>query len=448
MSLREPETYDVVGVGFGPANLSLAISLEEHHANVLTSPVTSTFFERQPRFGWHRNMLLPSATMQISFLKDLVTFRNPVSRFSFVAFLHEQDRLAQFVNRKEFFPTRREFHQYLEWAEARMSNAVSYGSTVTAIRRPPEPARSPADDHLQVEIREAVGGGTRVVNARNIVVSTGLRPRMPEGVERDERVWHSSEFLEKYGRVRPQELRSVAVVGAGQSAAEITNFFYEQLPHAQVHAILPAYGYSVADDTPFANQIFDSDAVDDYYFGDDRERDAFWRYHRNTNYGVVDDADIRHLYQVAYDEEVAGVKRFHYLNLTKVRSVERNGRGRTVHLRSPQGRGLQKLEVDAIVFATGYDTMDPAELLGDLDRHCLRDESGKHRVTRDYRLVTTPELSCGIYLQGGTEHTHGLSSSLLSNIAVRSGEIADSIVRRRAQQELVPAGVVPSGVTG
>jgi L-ornithine N5-oxygenase len=292
-----------------------------------------------------------------------------------------------------------------------------------------------------------VGGGARVVNARNIVISTGLRPRMPEGVERDERVWHSSEFLEKYGRVRPEELRSVAVVGAGQSAAEITNFFYEQLPHAQVHAILPAYGYSVADDTPFANQIFDSDAVDDYYFGDDRERDAFWRYHRNTNYGVVDDADIRHLYQVAYDEEVAGVKRFHYLNLTKVRSVERNGRGRTVHLRSPHGRGLQKLEVDAIVFATGYDTMDPAELLGDLDRHCLRDESGKHRVTRDYRLVTTPELNCGIYLQGGTEHTHGLSSSLLSNIAVRSGEIADSIVRRRAEQ-LVPAGVVPSGVTG
>jgi L-ornithine N5-monooxygenase len=52
------------------------------------------------------------------------------------------------------------------------------------------------------------------------------------------------------------------------------------------------------------------------------------------------------------------------------------------------------------------------------------------RMERDYRITTTPGLSCGIYLQGGTEHTHGLSSSLLSNIAVRSGEIVDSIVTR------------------
>lgn len=442
MSLREPETYDVVGVGFGPANLSLAISLEEHPANVLTAPVTAAFFERQPSFGWHRNMLLPSATMQISFLKDLVTFRNPVSRFSFVSFLHDQDRLAQFVNRKEFFPTRREFHQYLEWAESRMSDVVSYGSAVTAIRQAPQHLRDMAGDHLQLEVQDTLSGTSRQVNARNVVVSTGLRPRMPEGVRRDERVWHSSEFLERYGRTDAESLRSVAVVGAGQSAAEITAFFHERLPHAQVHAILPAYGYSVADDTPFANQIFDSAAVDDYYFGDDTGREAFWRYHRNTNYGVVDDADIRHLYQIAYDEDVAGTRRFHYLNLTKVRSVEGTGATRRVHLTSSHGRGPQWLDVDAIVFATGYDTMDPAELLGDLDQHCLRDESGHHRVTRDYRLVTTPEVTCGIYLQGGTEHTHGLSSSLLSNIAVRSGEIADSIIRDRAPRELVSAGAL------
>jgi L-ornithine N5-oxygenase len=51
-------------------------------------------------------------------------------------------------------------------------------------------------------------------------------------------------------------------------------------------------------------------------------------------------------------------------------------------------------------------------------------------LQRDYRVVAEPELECGIYLQGGTEHTHGLSSSLLSNSAVRAGEILESIVRR------------------
>ena len=438
MSARKIDTYDVVGIGFGPSNLSLAIALEEHHANVLTDPITSTFFERQPEFGWHRNMLLPAVTMQISFLKDLVTFRNPVSRFSFVSFLHAHDRLAQFVNRKDFYPSRREFHQYLEWAAGHMSNAVSYNSAVTAISLPPD-SRSGPRQHLQFEVRDGATGTTRHVNARNVVISTGLVPRMPDGVVRDDHVWHSSQFLDAYTRADPAKLRTVAVVGAGQSAAEITKYLHERLPHAQVHAILPSYGYSVADDTPFANQVFDAAAVQDYYDGAEPARDAFWRYHRNTNYGVVDGADIGALYRTQYEEDVAGAKRLHFHNLTKVQAVERDGDSTRVQLKSLRGTPVSELAVDAIVFATGYASMDPTELLGDLDRYCLRDQDGNHRVTRDYRLVTTPDLDCGIYLQGGTEHTHGLTSSLLSNIAVRSGEIADSLVQRRAERALFPA---------
>ncbi|MFG2298730.1 lysine N(6)-hydroxylase/L-ornithine N(5)-oxygenase family protein [Streptomyces sp. NPDC048603] len=440
MIAREHQIYDVVGIGFGPSNLSLAISLEEHRANVLTNPITSAFFEKQPRFGWHPNMLLPDATMQISFLKDLVTFRNPVSRYSFVSFLHSQGRLARFVNRQDFFPTRAEFHQYLEWAESSLSNVVTYSSAVTGIRLPPE-ALHGTPEYVEVDVRTATGE-TRTVNARNVVVSTGLVPRMPDGIKRDARVWHSSEFLARFAEVDPARLRRVAVVGAGQSAAEITKFFHDRLPEAQVTAIMPSYGYSVADDTPFANQIFDAAAVDEYYFGADGARDAFWRYHKNTNYGVADSDIIRDLFEIQYAEEVGGAKRLHYRNLTKVRAVEQAGDERIVHLVSQLEGEPQQLDVDAIVFATGYDSLDPSSLLGDLDRFCLRDESGRHRVERDYRLVTTPDLPVGIYLQGGTEHTHGLSSSLLSNIAVRSGEIADSIIQRRAERELVPAGAL------
>ena len=50
-------------------------------------------------------------------------------------------------------------------------------------------------------------------------------------------------------------------------------------------------------------------------------------------------------------------------------------------------------------------------------------------LSRDYRLRTARDIPGAIYLQGGTEHTHGLSSSLLSNIAVRCGEIVESIAR-------------------
>jgi L-ornithine N5-monooxygenase len=430
---RSEEIYDVVGIGFGPSNLSLAIALEEHGASAPQHPVRSHFFERQPRFGWHRNMLLPSTTMQISFLKDLATFRNPMSRFSFVSYLHATNRLVQFVNNQDFFPTRQEFHQYLEWAAAGLDDRVTYGAEVTAIR-PAAVAGAPAPDLLEVEVRES-DGTTRVVTARNVAISTGLVPRLPQGVTSDERVWHSSEFLQRFNAQAPDDLKSVAVVGAGQSAAEIVRFFHDALPHADVCAIMPSYGYSIADDTPFANQVFDPGAVDEYYFGAERARESFWRYHRNTNYSVVDADVIRDLYRRAYDEQVRDSRRLHFRNLTRVEEVQRTGSGTRVVLRSVLDDRTEELAVDALVFATGYDGLDPARLLGDFDRHFLRDAAGRHRVERDYRLVSASGLTCGVYLQGGTEHTHGLSSALLSNIAVRSGEIADSIMLRRTERE-------------
>ncbi|MFI6055108.1 lysine N(6)-hydroxylase/L-ornithine N(5)-oxygenase family protein [Streptomyces violascens] len=421
-------------MGFGPSNLSLAIALEEHGASAPQHPVKSHFFERQPSFGWHRNMLLPSTTMQISFLKDLVTFRNPLSRFSFISYLHAANRLVQFVNNQDFFPTRHEFHQYLEWAAAGLDDQVTYGAEVTSIRPVAENGTGELD-LLEVEVRES-NGRTQVVTARNVAISTGLVPRLPEGMTADERVWHSSEFLGRFNAHAPEDLKSVAVVGAGQSAAEITRFLYDSLPHAQVSAIIPSYGYSVADDTPFANQVFDPGAVDEYFFGTDRGRDAFWRYHRNTNYSVVDADVIRSLYQRAYDEEVRDSHRLHFRNLTRVTEVKSAGSGKQVVLRSLLDDRTEELAVDALVFATGYDCVDPARLLGDFDRHFQRDAAGRHQVERDYRLVPASGLTCGVYLQGGTEHSHGLSSALLSNIAVRSGEIADSIMLGRTEREL------------
>ncbi len=432
MGTHEPDPYDVVGIGFGPSNLSLAVALEEQQASP-SSRIEATFFERQAEFGWHRNMLLPGATMQISFLKDLATFRNPASRFTFITYLHEAGRLAQFVNNQDFFPTRQEFHQYLEWAAARIDYDVSFGSEVTTVRLP-ESAGSGEPEHLEIEV--GTPSGRKLVRTRNVVISTGLVPRMPEGVERGDRVWHSSEFLTRFAALNPADLKNVAVVGAGQSAAEIAGFLHDALPHAQVSAVVPSYGYSIADDTPFANQVFDPAAVDDYHFGTAQAKDAFWRYHKNTNYSVVDDEVIRDLFRRSYEEEVRGAKRLHLLNLTRVASVDRAGDAVKVTLDSLLDAERREVTFDALVFATGYDTMEPTTLLGDLNRYCLRDEAGRLVVERDYRIATTPELPFGIYLQGGTEHSHGLTSSLLSNLAVRSGEIADSIVYRRSQREL------------
>ncbi|MDT0400077.1 L-lysine 6-monooxygenase, partial [Streptomyces sp. DSM 41636] len=88
------------------------------------------------------------------------------------------------------------------------------------------------------------------------------------------------------------------------------------------------------------------------------------------------------------------------------------------------------LDADIVVFATGYSPADPLGLLGEVADRCLRDDEGRVRVERDYRIATEPGLNCGIYLQGGTEHTHGITTSLLSNTAIRVGEFLDSLLDR------------------
>lgn len=425
----DAEIYDVVGIGFGPANLALAIAFEEH-----THSATRIFFERQASLGWHRDMLLPSAKMQVSFLKDLVTFRNPTSKFSFVSYLHAKGRLASFVNKQDFFPTRQEFHDYLEWAESALADRVTYDAEALAIRPSGSLAAGAPADCVGVEVRMGGTSGTvSTVLARNVVISTGLEPWLPPGVESGGRVLHSSGFLSGFGKCDRAGLRRVAVIGAGQSAAEVARFLYDTLPTATVYAIMTSYGYPIADNTPFANQIFDPAAVETYYHGSPSAKDAFWRYHRNTNFSAVDDDVIADLYRRAYDDEVSGGHRLRLVNLSRVVGVTRIRDGVRVAIHSLSADQAADLTVDLVVCATGYKEMAPGKLLSGLDAYCLRDSCGRYVVERDYRLAVSP-LRCGIYLQGGTERSHGLSSSLLSNVAVRAGQIADSIAARTPHQ--------------
>ncbi|MBF6052974.1 SidA/IucD/PvdA family monooxygenase, partial [Streptomyces eurocidicus] len=255
--------HDLVGIGFGPANLALAIAAREHGQGDPDGAIRAAFVERQERFGWHRGMLLEGATMQVSFLKDLVTMRDPGSRFSFLHYLQERGRLADFINQKTFYPTRIEFHDYFEWCAARFTDRVAYGHTATAVRAVESGGRV---DSVEVVTRAVSGpSGDRVLRTRNVVVGTGLRPRLPEGIRTGERVWHNRDLLFHAPELTVRPHRRFVVVGAGQSAAETAEYLHRTFPDSEVCAVFSRYGYSPADDSPFANRIFDPTAVDHFY---------------------------------------------------------------------------------------------------------------------------------------------------------------------------------------
>lgn len=420
--------YDALGVGFGPSNLALALAMEERNRrSVVEHVVTGLFVERQPAFGWHRGMLIDDATMQVSFLKDLVTLRNPASEFGFLSYLHSKNRLLDFINQKSLYPLRIEFHDYLEWTASKVDHVVSYGNEVTAVR----PVAGDGGIVALDVVTRPPGGAPVVHRARNLVLATGLEPRVPIGAKLTSRVWHNYDLLRRVEALTADQPRRFVVVGAGQSAAEVVAFLHTRFPQAEVCAVFSRYGYSPADDSSFANRIFDPAAVDEFFMAPPAVKQLVLDYHRNTNYSVVDHDLIRDLYGRMYQESVLGRQRLRMLNVSRVIEVVEHDDVVRATVESLMTGEKTILDADAVIYATGYRPADPSRLLGELGRYCLHDDEGQLRVERDYRVKTVREVRCGIYLQGGTEHTHGITSSLLSNSAVRAGEILDSIVARR-----------------
>jgi L-ornithine N5-oxygenase len=92
--------------------------------------------EKQTQFAWHAGMQLPGAKMQISFLKDLATPRDPRYRFTFLNYLFEKGRLNQFINLGTFLPTRVEYEDYLRWCAGHFEREgkVAYGMEVEGVR--------------------------------------------------------------------------------------------------------------------------------------------------------------------------------------------------------------------------------------------------------------------------------------------------------------------------
>lgn len=419
---------DLVGVGFGPSNLALAIAVLEHNNDPeVTRPITAEFVEVKNEFGWHTGMLIPGATMQISFLKDLVTQRNPTSEFSFVNYLTERGRLTEFINYQTFFPTRLEFHDYLTWAASRVEATVHYGSRVTAV-----------DERDGIFGVDVSGSQQRRLRARNVVVAGGLSAQLPPGVTGSARQMHNHNFLHDLEQLPSRKHNRYVVVGAGQSAAEVAAYLHDQSPGNEVHGVFAKYGYSPADDSPFANRVFDPDAVDDFYAADPGVRRQLINYHRATNYSAVDLPLIEDLYAREYAERVAGQRRLFLRGASSVNKTEEDDDGVRVHILHHPTGDVDEIDCDAVIYATGFQPASLRGILGELYHNVVLVD-GQPAVTRDYRLATEPPTAGGLYIQGNTEHTHGLTSSLLSNIAVRSGEILQSISQSVSTNQLAAA---------
>lgn len=259
----EGEPYDLVGVGFGPANLALAIALQDALEARRPIPGLShiqdrkprvLFLEKQEQFAWHPGMLLPGTKMQISFVKDLATLRDPRSHFTFLNYLQHQNRLVPFTNLDTFLPQRIEYQDYMRWCAGHFSNVVAYGTSVQHVL----PVQSAANhngpiSNFEVGYDNIFSGRHEMVRARHVVIAVGGAPKIPQSMpQKHPKVIHSSQFAKRIHTALPDKDASyrVAVVGAGQSAAECFNDLQHRYPNCSTRLFIRGDSLKPSDDSP------------------------------------------------------------------------------------------------------------------------------------------------------------------------------------------------------
>ena len=94
-------TYDIAAIGIGPMNLALAALADE------VPELSIAAYDAKPVYDWHPGLMFDWAKLQVSFLADLVSLVRPTSRWSFLSYLAERDRMYPFYIAERFHIPRR-----------------------------------------------------------------------------------------------------------------------------------------------------------------------------------------------------------------------------------------------------------------------------------------------------------------------------------------------------
>ena len=448
--------HDVICVGFGPASLSIAIALHD----ALETPDSKwsfphspgqvpkiAFLERQKQFAWHAGMILSGAKMQISFIKDLATLRNPRSEFTFLNYLHKKGRLLQFTNLGTFLPQRVEYEDYMRWCARRFDDVVDYGQDVFEIT--PEhtdiTASEPAN-HFTVKSRDIGTGVITERRARHVVIAVGGKPEIPSNFPKNHpRILHSANYATTIPRILPdtQEPCEIAIVGSGQSAAEVFHNLQKRYPNSRTRLLIRSSCLRPSDDSPLCvshrsilpssahfsssvNEIFDPNRIDEFYKQSSFVRSQSISQDRCTNYGVVRLELLEAIYSDLYVQRLRYSRedQWQHRILNHSTVVEwRDLPNDRVALRvcsngdddkSKNGKALEYIvEADVVITATGY-RRDAHEDLLVPTRYLLPNPNHQFEIGRDYKVKFREGAvsdNAGVWLQGCNENTHGVSKA-------------------------------------
>ncbi|MBU7600712.1 SidA/IucD/PvdA family monooxygenase [Streptomyces sp. P38-E01] len=416
--------YDLVGVGIGPFNLSLAALADG-------APELSTLFlDGRPAFSWHPGLLLEGTVLQVPFLADLVTMADPTSRWSYLNYLRAHDRMFPFFFSERFHIPRREYDHYCRWV-AQSLPSCRFDARVTELRWE-ESEQAFALVHRSAE------GTEQLVYARQVVLGVGTAPQLPAPLrqflteEHRGRILHSADY--GHHRAALAEAADVTVIGAGQSGAEVVLDLVRQQDGEgsggpYVRWLARTEAFAPMEYSKLGLEHFTPDYI--HYFRalpEERREELVarqWQLYKGVSAETL--ADI---HDELYERTIGGgAPRVGLHPGVELLAAEQEGPGYLLTCRHRQQDSEFTVRTDAVVSASGYAARRPDFLdgLGDLIDW---DERGRYRVDGEYRVALDARVAGSLYVQNAEMHTHGVGAPDLTLGAWRAATILNSAADR------------------
>ncbi len=410
--------YDLVGVGIGPFNLSVAALADS------LPDVSVALFDENPEFAWHPGLLIEGTTLQVPFLADLVTMVDPTSPWSFLSYLKEHDRLFPFYFAENFHVPRQEYSHYCRWVADSLPSCT-FGKRVTAVDW------DAASGLFTVEHTDRRTGETSAVTARNVVLGVGTSPSVPAPFTEllGKQVFHAASYLDQFESLR--EAEDITVLGSGQSGSEVLLDLLREQRSAgwRLRWLTRSPALAPMEYSKLGLEHFTPDYTEYFRTLDQSTRDGLvpqqWQLYKASSAGTLGEIhDL--LYQRGIGGQTPDVTIMPNIAVTGAQHGERI----TLSCHHVQQERTFEVTTDRVVLATGFTAERPA-CLDPLTAAIRWDERGRYRVTDDYQVVTGEEITGGLYVQNAEMHTHGVGAPDLGLGSHRAATILNSVAGRR-----------------
>jgi putrescine N-hydroxylase len=412
--------YDVLGVGLGPFNLSLAALLDKF------TRVSKYFIEQKPKFNWHEGLLIEDTTLQVPYLADLVTMVEPTNPYSYLNYVKQHGKMFQHFFLEEFLISRAEYIDYCRWVSEQL-DFCHFEQEVMAIDY-----KSVADRCVwQVTFLDHKTNTTCSVLASNIVLGIGTVPKLPACLPTDSAdsklpIFHSGAYLPNRGRLH--DASHITVLGSGQSAAEIVLDLLNDEAHHQksISWVTAGAGFFPMLYSKLGLEYFSPDYIDYFYRLPHAKKQAIIQ-NQDLLYKGISNTTITDIYKKLYARDLLGRPPVQLLSYSQLNDA-RISVGLELDFEHLQQARSFTLNTSALICCTGYQYVIP-DFLANIREHIQWLAPGQYVVSRQYQVQLRqlpPEIK--LYIQNGEMPTHGVGAPDLTLCAYRSAVIANQLL--------------------